>query len=141
MEETKAKKGGRPPKADQEKKTCRIEMKLTQADFDQLEKQYQNSGYRNRSEMYHDMVFHKTLRQKESGTLEMLKELQDYAREIKAIGAGYQQAVQAVQVLPDAGKVAAQLQELIDLTTGLQEKEREVFQIILKLREKWLREL
>jgi hypothetical protein len=141
MEETKTKKGGRPPKAEGEKKTCRIDMKLDKASFDQLERQYQASSYRNKSDMYYDMLFNKTLRQKDSGMLEMLKGFQDYAREVKAIGADYHEAVNVIRALPDAEKIAPELQKLVDLTTGLQDKEREIFQVILKLREKWLREL
>ncbi len=55
MEELKGKKGGRPPKDSREKKSFKVELKLNPEDYHKLEKQYQNSGYRSKSDMYYDM--------------------------------------------------------------------------------------
>jgi hypothetical protein len=140
MEVTNSNKGGRPPKEARDKKSFKIELKLTQEDFDKLEKQYQNSAYRNKSDMYYDMVFNKTLKQKDSDTLSMLKEIQDLIREIKTIGGHYHQVVRVVEALPGAGVLSPELQKLMALTAQLQEKEKEMFGIIISLREKWLRE-
>lgn len=140
MEEAKSKKGGRPPKAALDRKSLKIELKLTPADFAKLEQQYQNADYRNRSDMYYDMLFHQSLKQRDSGTLFILKEIQDLTREIKAIGAQYSQLVRTVAALPTTGALPPVLQELIALTSQLQEKEREMFGIIIRLREKWLHE-
>jgi hypothetical protein len=140
MEEAKSKKGGRPPKEARDKKSLKIELKLTPADFAKLEQQYQNADYRNRSDMYYDMLFHQSLKQRDSGTLFILKEIQDLTREIKAIGAQYSQLVRTAGALPTTGALPPVLQELVDLTGKLQEKEREMFGIIIRLREKWLHE-
>jgi hypothetical protein len=140
MEAPKSNKGGRPPKESREKKTFKVELKLNQEDFNHLEKLYQNAGYRNKSDMYYDMLFHKVLKQKDSDTLLVLKEIQDLTREIKGIGAEYSQVVKQVEGLPEARSVTSKLQELIDLTAQVQEKEKEMFEVVLKLREKWLRE-
>jgi hypothetical protein len=139
MEESNSKRGGRPPKESRDKKSFKIELKLTPADFDKLDKLYQNSGYRNKSDMYYDMVFNKSLKQKDSDTLFTLKEIQDLVREIKTIGGQYQQVVRTVDALTAAAPLPFELQKLVTLTEQLQEKEREMFGIIIKLREKWLR--
>jgi hypothetical protein len=141
MEEPKANKGGRPPKASREKKSFKIELKLNQEDYDKLEKQYQNSSYRNKSDMYYDMLFNRSLSQKDSDTLLVLKEVQDLTREIRGIGADYRRVAARVGEVADAGPLASALQKLTGLTQLLQEKEKEMFAIIIKLREKWLREL
>jgi hypothetical protein len=140
MEETNRKRGGRPLKESRDKKSFKIELKLTPADFDKLDKQYQNSGYRNKSDMYYDMVFNKNLKQKDSDTLSTLKEIQDLTREIKAIGAHYHQVVRIAEALTAASALPPELHKLVVLTEQLQEKEKEMFQLIIKLREKWLRE-
>jgi hypothetical protein len=140
MEALKGKKGGRPPKESREKKSFKIELKLNPDDYHQLEKQYQNSGYRSKSDMYYDMLFHKSLKQKDSDTLVVLKEIQDLAREIKGIGAAYRRVVDQVEALREAAPVAVELSRLVVLTQQVQEKEKEMFGIIIRLRDKWLRE-
>jgi hypothetical protein len=139
MEEPKGKKGGRPPKATGEKKNFKIELKLNHEDYDKLEKQFQNSSYRNKSDMYHDMLFNRSLSQKDSDTLVVLKEIQDLTREIRSIGADYNRVAAQVEGLPEAATFASELQQLTGLTQLLREKEKEMFAIIIKLREKWLR--
>jgi MobC-like protein len=139
MEEPKRNKGGRPLKESREKKNFKIELKLNQEDFDRLERQYQNSGYRNKSDMYYDMLFHKTLRQKDADTLAVLQEIQELTRQVKGIGAAYSQVVSRLDGLATAGVVAGELQKLSALSGQLQEKEKEMFHIIIRLREKWLR--
>lgn len=141
MEAPKTKKGGRPPKTPREKKSFKIELKLNQEDYDKLEKQYRNSGYRNKSDMYYDMLFHRSLRQKDSDTLQVLKEIQDLVREIKGIGATYSRVVSLVEPCTQDTSLAQELQKLTSLTQQLREKEQEMFAIILKLRDKWLHEL
>lgn len=139
MEEPKRKKGGRPPKEALEKKNFKIELKLNQEEYDKLDKQFLNSGYRNKSEMYHDMLFNKSLRQKDSGTLMVLKEIQDLVREIRSIGADYSRVTAQMQGVADAATLVTELQKLTALTQVLREKEKEMFSIIIQLREKWLR--
>ena len=134
----KPNKGGRPPKDAREKKGCKIEMKLTQADYDRLEKLYGQSGYRNKSDMFYDLVFHQTIRQKDSATLLALKEIQEVTREIKSIGALYHEAVQHLQA---GGPTPTALRPLVQLTEKLRDQEQELFRIIIQLREKWLRAL
>ena len=90
--------------------------------------------------MYYDMLFHKTLKQKDSDTLLLLKEIQDLIREIKTIGRHYQQVVQVAEALTGAGALPPELQKLMALTAQLQDKEQEMFGIFIRLREKWLRE-
>ena len=140
MEETNSKRGGRPPKESRDKKSFKIELKLNPEDFDKLEKQYRNSAYRNKSDMYYDMLFHKTLKQKDSDTLLLLKEIQDLIREVKTIGGHYHQVVRVAEALTGAGALSPELQKLMALTAQLQDKEQEMFGIFIRLREKWLRE-
>ena len=140
MEEINSKRGGRPPKESRDRKSFKIELKLNPEDFDKLERQYQNSAYRNKSDMYYDMLFHKTLKQKDSDTLLLLKEIQDLIREIKTIGGHYRQVVQVAEALTGTSALPPELHKLMALTAQLQEKEKEMFGIIIRLREKWLRE-
>jgi hypothetical protein len=141
MEEQKGNKGGRPPKASRDKKSFKMELKLNQEDHGKLEKQYQNSSYRNKSDMYYDMLFNRTLRQKDSDTLSVLKEIQDLTREIKGIGTSYSRVAAQLEGFTLTAPLAQELQKLTGLTQLLREKEKEMFAIIIKLREKWLREL
>lgn len=139
-EEQKAKKGGRPPKEAGERKSFKVELKLSQADYAHLDKLFQNSGYRKRSDMYHDMLFHATLKQKDPDTLVLLKAVHDLVRELKAIGADYREVTARLTEAFDRSALPPDCRQLSDLTRQLQEKENDMFAIILKLREKWLLE-
>ena len=138
--EQKAKKGGRPPKEAQERKSFKIELKLSQADYAHLDTLFQHSGYRKRSDMYHDMLFHTTLKQRDPDTLVLLKAVHDLVRELKAIGADYQEVTARVSQAFDPDSLPPACRQLSDLSRQLQEKQNDMFAIILKLRDIWLRE-
>lgn len=124
----------------QERKSFKVELKLSQADYDHLDQLFRNSGYRKKSDMYHDMLFHRTLRQKDPDTLQLLKAVQDLVREIKAIGADYHDLTARLLASFATESLPQECRQLTDLTRQLQEKENDMFALILKLREKWLRE-
>ena len=90
--------------------------------------------------MLHDMVFHSRLAQRDSMSLTLATEVQNLIREIKAIGTNYNQVVKKIYALTDAHPLPFELEKLVDLTKDLQDKEKEFFQIIVRLRERWLQE-
>ena len=138
--EVKRNRGGRHPKPAAQVASKKVNFWVTEAEFNQLEKQFQNATYRSKSEMLHDMVFHKRLAQKDPMSLELSTQVQNLIREIKAIGVNYNQAVKKINSLTDARPLPFELEKLLDLTREMQEKEKEFFQVVIKLRERWLQE-
>ena len=140
QQEVKKKRGGRHPKPAAEVASKKVNFWVTESEFAKLEKQFGNSTYRSKSEMLHDMVFHSRLAQHDSMSLALATKVQNLIREIKAIGTNYNQAVKKIYALTDAHPLPFELEKLVDLTKDLQDKEREFFRIIVKLRERWLQE-
>ena len=140
QQEVKRNRGGRHPKPAAEVASKKVNFWVTESEFARLEKQFGNSTYRSKSEMLHDMVFHSRLAQRDSMSLTLATEVQNLIREIKAIGTDYNQVVKKINSLADALPLPLELGKLLDLTKDLQDKEKEFFQIIIKLRERWLQE-
>jgi hypothetical protein len=140
QEEVKKNRGGRHPKPAAEIASKKVNFWVTEGEFTKLEKQFHNSTYRSKSEMLHDMVFHNRLAQRDSMSLTLATEVQNLIREIKAIGTNYHQAVKKINSLTDDRTLPFELEKLVDLTEELQAKEKEFFQIVIKLRERWLQE-
>ena len=136
--EIKKGRGGRKPKADHELAKHDVHFRVTDAELNLLEKQFKNSPYKNKSDMYHDMVFSKQLKIKDSTGLVLATEMQNLVREIKVIGTNYNQVVKKINSLTEVKPAIHEVVKLIDLTAKLEKAQSEFYVIILQLREKWL---
>jgi hypothetical protein len=136
--EKKKGRGGRTPKSAQERASCEIHFRVTEADFQLMDTRFKNSNYKNKSDMYYDIMFQQKLAIKDSLSITLLTEVQNLIREIKAIGTNYNQVVKKINALTDTRPVPAEVKKLIALTENLASAQDYFFQIVLKLREKWL---
>ncbi|KAA5541989.1 plasmid mobilization protein [Adhaeribacter rhizoryzae] len=131
-------RGGRKPKSAKERASCEIHFRVTEEDFQLMDTRFKNSNYKSKTDMYYDIMFQQKLAIRDSLSITLVTEIQNLIREIKAIGTNYNQVVKKINSLTDTRPVPSEVKKLIALTENLEHTQEHFFQIVLKLREKWL---